>query len=149
MIAARTIITLLMSPAALAIAQQKEGFPPDNPDSWRLAGTAKVFCSAIFVSHRDSAEVRPNLAPYFLGPKLDSLSAIHIDRTRKLVRLTLANGCVQRVRRGTHAASRRPDAIARIALLKPGSSGWQAPRPALHAALRARCDRPAATASLT
>jgi len=82
-------VAALALPFSMA-AQQKEGFPPDNPDSWRLAGTAKVFCSAIFVSERDSAEVRPHLSPYFLGPKLDSLSAITIDRDRRLVRLTLA-----------------------------------------------------------
>jgi CubicO group peptidase (beta-lactamase class C family) len=82
---------LLASFTGALLAQQKEGFPPDNPDSWRLAGTAKVFCSAVFVSGRDSAEVRNHISAYFLGPKLDSITSIQIDRQRKLVRLTLAN----------------------------------------------------------
>lgn len=73
-----------------ALAQQPEGFPPNDPDSWRLAGTAKVFCSALFISERDSAEARNNISPYFLGAKLDSISRIQIDRGRKLVRMTLA-----------------------------------------------------------
>jgi CubicO group peptidase (beta-lactamase class C family) len=73
-----------------ASAQQKEGFPPDNPDSWRLAGTAKVFCSGLFVSGRDSAELRSHLSAYFLGPKLDSLTKIEIDRQRRRVRLTMS-----------------------------------------------------------
>jgi CubicO group peptidase (beta-lactamase class C family) len=74
-----------------ARAQQMEGFPPNDPDSWKTAGTAKIFCSALFVSGRDSAEIRNHLTGYFLGNKLDSISAIQIDRGRKLVRLTLAN----------------------------------------------------------
>jgi hypothetical protein len=87
----RMLFAAVVLPLSLAAAQQNEGFPPDHPDSWRLAGTAKVFCSALFVSGRDSAEARRNIAPYFLGPKLDSISAITIDRNRKLVRMTLAN----------------------------------------------------------
>src|SRR5688572_22138770 len=67
------------------------GFPPNDPDSWRVAGTAKVLCSALFVSGRDSAEARRNVSDYFLGAKLDSLTRIQIDRNRKLVRLTLAD----------------------------------------------------------
>jgi CubicO group peptidase (beta-lactamase class C family) len=85
----RTLIALVASPLAPVFAQP--GFPPDNPDSWRVAGTAKVLCSALFVSGRDSAEARNHVAGYFLGPKLDSISSVHIDRDRKLVRLTLAN----------------------------------------------------------
>ena len=86
----RMLIAAMIAAVSLARGQQKEGFPPDNPDSWRLAGTAKVFCSALFVSKRDSAEARRNIASYFLGPK-HSISAISIDRTRKLVRMRLAN----------------------------------------------------------
>jgi CubicO group peptidase (beta-lactamase class C family) len=88
---ATILAALLAAPVAVSFAQQPEGFPPNDPDSWRLAGTAKVFCSALFVSGRDSAEVRPRISPYFLGQKLDSLTKIHIDRQRKLVRLTLAD----------------------------------------------------------
>ena len=72
-------------------AQQPEGFPPNDSTSWRVAGTAKIFCSGIFVSGRDSAELRDHLNGYFLGRQLDSISRIEIDRTKKLVRLTLAN----------------------------------------------------------
>ncbi|MEX2153468.1 MAG: serine hydrolase [Gemmatimonadaceae bacterium] len=85
------VLLMLVTPLAVSLAQQKEGFPPDDPQSWRVAGTAKVFCSALFVSGRDSAEARDRLSRYFLGPKLDSLSTVYIDRQRKLVRLTLAN----------------------------------------------------------
>jgi len=84
-----SVLTLL--PSAAPFAQQPEGFPPNNPESWRLAGTAKVFCSAIFVSGRDSVEVRDHISRYFLGPSVDSLTSVLIDRQRNLVRLTLAN----------------------------------------------------------
>ena len=85
------LLVVLAAPAGLAGAQQREGFPPDSPESWRVAGTAKVFCSALFVSGRDSAEAHAHLAGYFLGPKLDSISTIRVDRSRRLVRITLAN----------------------------------------------------------
>ena len=78
---------LLLAPPAFA----QPGFPPNDADSWRLAGTAKVLCSALFVSGREEQEARANLSPYFLGARLDSISAVHVDRQRKLVRLTLAN----------------------------------------------------------
>ena len=74
-----------------ALAQQPEGFPPNDSTSWRVAGTAKIFCSAIFVSGRDSAEARRNITTYFLGRQIDSLTRIEIDRNRRLVRMTLAN----------------------------------------------------------
>ncbi|MDQ3697338.1 MAG: hypothetical protein M3373_04850 [Gemmatimonadota bacterium] len=82
-------LLLVAAPHGTSVAQP--GFPPDNPDSWRVAGTAKVLCSALFVSGRDEAEARAHVAPYFLGAKLDSITAFEIDRQRKLVRLTLAN----------------------------------------------------------
>ena len=75
----------------LLLLLTQPGMPPDNPDSWKVAGTAKVLCSAIFVSHRDPEEARAHVADYFLREKLDSLTNVEIDRTRKLVRLTLAN----------------------------------------------------------
>ena len=71
-------------------AQQPEGFPPNDSTSWRVAGTAKIFCSGIFVSGRDSAELRNHLNGYFLGRQLDSITRIEIDRGKRLVRLTLA-----------------------------------------------------------
>jgi CubicO group peptidase (beta-lactamase class C family) len=77
----------LASPGAL---RAQPGMPPNDPDSWKLAGTAKVLCSALFVSGRDSAEARAHVADYFLREKLDSISKMQIDRRRKLVRLTLA-----------------------------------------------------------
>jgi CubicO group peptidase (beta-lactamase class C family) len=88
-LASALLAALLATPLAASHAQP--GFPPDDPDSWRVAGTAKVFCSALFVSGRDPAEARAHVAGYFLGPKLDSITDVHVDQQRKLVRLTLAN----------------------------------------------------------
>jgi CubicO group peptidase (beta-lactamase class C family) len=91
----RTTVTialcLALPTAAAAQTGTYKAFPPDDPDSWRLAGTAKVLCSAVFVSGRDQAEARRNVAAYFLGNKLDSITAFDVDRQRKIVRLTLAN----------------------------------------------------------
>jgi CubicO group peptidase (beta-lactamase class C family) len=89
---AATIVTLglaLATPIASGIGQP--GFPPNDPDSWRVAGTAKILCSALFVSGRDSAEALAHVTPYFLGPKVDSITRFAIDRQRKLVRLTVAD----------------------------------------------------------
>lgn len=69
--------------------EAQPGFPPDNPESWRVAGTAKVLCSALFVSGRDLPEARAHVSAYFLGAQIDSLSDVHVDRARKLVRVTL------------------------------------------------------------
>jgi len=79
----------LVMPIAGSAAQP--GFPPNDPDSWRVAGTAKILCSALFVSGRDSAEARAHVTPYFLGVMVDSITNVEVDRKRKLVRLTVAN----------------------------------------------------------
>ena len=76
-------------PAARLTAQP--GLPLNSPESWRVAGTAKILCSAVFVSNRDSAEALAHVTSYFLGPMVDSISRFEIDRQRKLVRLTVAN----------------------------------------------------------
>jgi CubicO group peptidase (beta-lactamase class C family) len=81
-------VTLAVVPAT---TPAQPGFPPDDPDSWRVAGTAKVLCSALFVSGRELSEARANVSSYFLGTKLDSISNVEVDRQRKLVRLSLAN----------------------------------------------------------
>jgi len=80
-------IALLALPSGLGA---QAGMPPDSPDSWKVAGTAKVLCSALFVSGRDSAEARDHVADYFLREKLDSITRFEIDRSRHRVRLTLA-----------------------------------------------------------
>jgi len=82
-------VAVIAVPLSTAVAQP--GYPPDNPDSWRVAGTAKVLCSALFVSGRDQAEARSHVAAYFLGDKIDSITAFDVDQRRKTVRLTLAN----------------------------------------------------------
>jgi CubicO group peptidase (beta-lactamase class C family) len=82
-------LAIIVAPFATALAQP--GFPPDSPESWRVAGTAKVFCSALFVSGRDQGEVRAHLSAYFLGPMVDSITNVEVDRQRRLVRLTVAN----------------------------------------------------------
>jgi CubicO group peptidase (beta-lactamase class C family) len=76
--------------AVASAAQAQPGFPPDNPDSWRTAGSAKILCSSLFVSGRDEAEATRNLTGYFIGNKRDSLT-FEVDRARKTVRATLAN----------------------------------------------------------
>lgn len=85
------LLACLLSALVSARGGAQAGFPPDDPDSWRVAGTAKVLCSAIFVSGRQEAEARAHVSAYFLGNKVDSISKMEVDRTRKLVRLTLAD----------------------------------------------------------
>ena len=87
---------VLVATPATILAQP--GFPPDAPESWRVAGTAKVLCSALFVSGRDQAEARSHVAPYFLGEQLDSITGFEVDRARKVVRLTLANRVTREAR---------------------------------------------------
>ena len=88
------IRTVLASCAVLTLcytrALAQPGFPPDNPDSWRTAGTAKIICSALFVSGREQDEAVAHVTNYFIGNKVDSLS-VAVDRAKKIVRLTLAN----------------------------------------------------------
>src|SRR3954462_15561888 len=84
----RLLPALLLTPFSALLGQP--GFPSDNPDSWRVAGTAKVLCSALVVSGREPAEARAHVAGYFLGPLIDSITDLHIDRGRRLVRLTAA-----------------------------------------------------------
>jgi len=79
---------LLTLPGGAAAAQP--GMPPNDPDSWKVAGTAKVLCSAIFVSGREPEEARSHVSNYFLREKLDSVTGLEVDRKRRLVRLTLA-----------------------------------------------------------
>ncbi len=80
----------VLSLGTRALAAQP-GFPPNEPDSWVTAATAKIYCSALFVSGRDPEEARANLTSYFLGPRIDSITHIEVDRTRKLVAVTVAN----------------------------------------------------------
>jgi CubicO group peptidase (beta-lactamase class C family) len=82
---------LLVLAAPLAGSRAQPGFPPNSPDSWAVAGTAKILCSSLFVSGRDEAEARAHLTPYFIGARVDSLTEVHIDRRQKLVRLTASN----------------------------------------------------------
>jgi CubicO group peptidase (beta-lactamase class C family) len=78
--------------AALCAAplRAQPGYPPDDPDSWRTAGTAKILCSALFVSGRQQPEAEANITSYFIGNKRDSLT-FAVDRSKKIVRATLAN----------------------------------------------------------
>jgi len=87
----------LLVPVAPVHAQP--GVPPDDPDSWKVAGTAKVLCSALFVSGRDQDEARRHVAAYFLGPKLDSITRFDVDRERQLVRLTVAGRITREAKR--------------------------------------------------
>jgi CubicO group peptidase (beta-lactamase class C family) len=82
-----------------SVAWAQPGFPPDDPDSWRVAGTAKVLCSAVFVSGRDPDEARRHVAEYFLGPKLDSITGLEVDHRRQRVRLTVAGRITREAKR--------------------------------------------------
>jgi len=82
---------LLLVAAPLVASHAQPGFPPNDPDSWVVAGTAKILCSSLFVSGREDAEARAHMTTYFIGAKLDSITKVDIDRQRKLVRVTLAN----------------------------------------------------------
>ena len=85
-----TRLALVLGVPVVAASAQP-AFPPNDPDSWRTAGTAKILCSALFVSNRDSADARDHVTSYFLGPKVASVTKFEIDRNRKLVRLTVAD----------------------------------------------------------
>lgn len=82
-------VLLLAAPLAAALAQP--GVPPNDPDSWAIAGTAKILCSSLFVSGREQTEARAHLTPYFIGARIDSLTDVQIDRQRTLVRITASN----------------------------------------------------------
>jgi CubicO group peptidase (beta-lactamase class C family) len=86
----RLAIVGMLAGLVAAPAAAQPGFPPDDPDSWRTAGTAKIICSSLFVSGREQAEAVRNVTSYFIGAKVDSIS-VAVDRPRKLVRVTLAN----------------------------------------------------------
>jgi CubicO group peptidase (beta-lactamase class C family) len=88
-----TACTLAAIPFVIAFSPShaQPGVPPNDPDSWTLAGTAKILCSSLFVSGRDESEARAHLTSYFLGRKVDSITKVEVDRQRKLVRLTLAD----------------------------------------------------------
>jgi CubicO group peptidase (beta-lactamase class C family) len=88
---ATTARVLLALATPLTGSRAQPGFPPNSPDSWAVAGTAKILCSSLFVSGRDEAEARAHLTPYFIGARVDSLTEVHIDRRQKLVRLTANN----------------------------------------------------------
>jgi CubicO group peptidase (beta-lactamase class C family) len=91
LLAAKATIAFTFAIATPVTATRAQpGFPPNDPESWRVAGTAKILCSAIFVSGRDSAEARAHVTPYFLGPMIDSITKVEIDRGIRLVRLTVA-----------------------------------------------------------
>lgn len=77
----------LAAPRALA----QPGFPPNAPESWVTAATAKIYCSALFVSGRKPEEARTHITSYFLGPKVDSITHIEVDHRRKLVAVMVAD----------------------------------------------------------
>src|SRR5258708_819670 len=87
---ARTLALLLLA-APLGAPRAQPGFPPNDPDSWRLAGTAKILCSSLFVSGREEQEAGAQLTDYSIADQVASITNVHVDRQRKLVRLTLDN----------------------------------------------------------
>lgn len=55
------VIALLWLAGPLAPARAQPGFPPNDPDSWGVAGTAKILCSSLFISGREEDEARAHL----------------------------------------------------------------------------------------
>lgn len=94
--AGRALVAIALAAAPL---RAQPGMPPNDPDSWKVAGTAKVLCSALFVSGRDLREAFARVADYFLREKLDSITDLHVDRDRQLVRLTLAGRITREAKR--------------------------------------------------
>ena len=86
-----TLFAALALPFYVGRLASQPGFPPNEPDSWRVAGSAKIYCSALFVSRRQPEEARAHLTGYFLGPMIDSITRIEVDHGRKLVSLTVAS----------------------------------------------------------
>ena len=82
--------TWLLLSLPFADISAQPGHPPNDPDSWRTAGTAKILCSALFISGREQSEAIAHITDYFIGNKRDSLT-FAVDRTKKTVRATLAN----------------------------------------------------------
>ncbi|MEP7347446.1 MAG: serine hydrolase [Gemmatimonadaceae bacterium] len=89
---------LLVLCFAATTGHAQPGFPPDDPDSWRTAGTAKILCSSLFISGRTRAEAVAHLTSYFIGSKIDSLS-VYVDSARRIVRVTLANRITREAKR--------------------------------------------------
>ncbi|MEW5916310.1 MAG: serine hydrolase [Gemmatimonadota bacterium] len=90
-------VTALLT-LGVGITQAQPGFPPNEPDSWVTAATAKVYCSSLFVSGRDPEEARRHLNNYFLGPKIDSISHIEVDLGNRIVSVTLAQRLTRRAK---------------------------------------------------
>src|SRR6187200_2571297 len=93
------ISLLLVGLFGAGALQAQPGMPPNDPDSWRVAGTAKILCSALFVSGRRLGEALDHVSDYFLGARLDSISDVHVERERGLVRLTVANRITREAKR--------------------------------------------------
>ena len=84
-----TIVAVCAMAVAAPAGQTRNAFAPEGtPISLGLAGYAKVLCSAVFVSGRDSAEAFRN-SGYFLFPeeKRSGVSYV-VDRDKRLVRMT-------------------------------------------------------------
>jgi CubicO group peptidase (beta-lactamase class C family) len=90
-LAPAALLAVLLGPLCATALCAQPGFPPNSPESWDLAGAAKVLCSAVFVSGRDEEEALRNTSGFFfLGAKRDSITSVKVDRQKRLVRLTLA-----------------------------------------------------------
>lgn len=96
---ARLALASISLAAAPLPLRAQPGMPPNDPGSWGVAGTAKVLCSALFVSGRNLRESLAHVADYFLGEKLDSITDLHVDRDRKLVRITVGGRITREAKR--------------------------------------------------
>ncbi len=89
--------------ASLTAAAQQAKPPQEFPTAWQVppgdplehmtAGYAKILCSAIFITGRD-AKTAADEDGFFVSPRAERRAVVNtvIDRDKKAVHLTLANG---------------------------------------------------------
>lgn len=89
-----------INPDPVALSQSITSYPviTESPVELGLAGYAKVFCSAIYVSHRDPEEAFINSGYFLLPDSLQDKVLYRIDEKDKSVWLSLGNDMVKRAR---------------------------------------------------
>ncbi len=100
------VVAALSAPHALHPQQAAQGelptswnAPPGDPLEHETAGFAKVLCSALFITGRDLATAADEDG-FFVAPRVARAAVVDtvVDRDRREVRLTLANGVTRTAR---------------------------------------------------